>query len=310
MLSVVIPALNEQETVASTVTRVTEALRTAGIDPFEVIVIDDGSSDQTGELARQAGATVIRHPHNVGYGRSLKDGIQAARYPAIAITDADGTYPVEDLPALFATYKEGYDMVVGARSGEHYHESIVKSPLRWVLKAIVQWTASRKIPDINSGLRVFSRDITMAHFNHLCDTFSFTTSMTLAYMMNGRFVAYRDIQYFERVGKTRVRLFRDSIRTLQYVVEAAVYFNPLKIFALLSMLCVLAGVVSFTGGVIFQILSAFWLGVGCLLLAIVVFALGLVCVLLKQIMDRPMRMRAADAGSAEVLSIIERQRRA
>lgn len=310
MLSVVIPAWNEKAAIVDTVARATRTLKEAGIEPSEIIVVDDGSFDETGKLAREAGATtVIRHPHNVGYGRSLKDGISAARYPAIAITDADGTYPIEDLPALFAMYNEGYDMVVGARGGKHYRESIIKSPMRWVLRAIVEWTAGRKIPDINSGLRIFSRDLTISHFNRLCDTFSFTTSMTLAYMMKGRFVGYRDIKYFQRVGKTRVRLFRDSVRTLQYVIEACVYFNPLKIFALLSLICGVTGIAAFTLGVVFQIMSAFWLGVGCFLLAIVVFALGLVCVLLKQIMDRPSRVQAADRAG-DVLTLAERQRRA
>ena len=309
MLSVVIPALNEREAIVDTVKRVHAVLTEAKIEPFEVIVVDDGSNDGTGDLAREAGAVVVRHPHNVGYGRSLKDGITAARYPAIAITDADGTYPIEDIPKLYAMYGEGYDMVVGARTGKFYKESIIKSPLRWVLRSIVEWTAGRKIPDINSGLRIFHRDLTISHFNHLCDTFSFTTSMTLAYMMKGRFVGYRPIDYFQRIGKTRVRLFRDSIRTLQYVVEACVYFNPLKIFTLLAFLCGLMGVASFAAGVGFKIVTLFWLGIGCGLMSIVVFSLGLVCVLLKQIMDRPNRAYAADR-MGDVVPLSERQRRA
>jgi predicted membrane protein len=132
--------------------------------------------------------------------------------------------------------------------------------------------------------------------------------LTLAFMMKGRFVAYRKIDYFQRIGKTRVRLFRDSLRTLQYVVEAAVYYNPLKIFALLSMICVVISAASFAAGVGFQVLSLFWLGVGSLLLSIVVFSLGLVCVLLKQIMDRPLRSQQAAAG--DVIPMSERQKRA
>jgi glycosyltransferase involved in cell wall biosynthesis len=155
MLSVVIPALNESGAIVDTVERVGNALLQAGIAPYEIIVVDDGSSDGTGDLARAVGATVLRHPHNVGYGASLKDGIQAARYPAVAITDADGTYPIEELPAMFAVYREGFDMVVGARTGPHFHESVIKSPLRFILRGIVEWTAGRRIPDINSGLRIF-----------------------------------------------------------------------------------------------------------------------------------------------------------
>jgi glycosyltransferase involved in cell wall biosynthesis len=285
-ISVVIPALNERDSIAGTVERVRAVLGQAGLEPFEVVVVDDGSKDGTGELARQAGARVLRHAHNVGYGRSLKDGITAARYDTIVITDADGSYPIEDIPALVARYREGFDMVVGARTGKHYRESVIKQPLRIILKRIVEFTANRKIPDINSGLRVFSRATAMQFFNHLSDMFSFTTSMTLAYMMNAKFVHYQNIDYHERVGRSKVRLFRDSVRTLQYIVEAATYYNPLKIFFFFGMICLGLAAASIIFGIVLQLVSAFLLGVGAILLGIMVFAMGLLAVLLKQIMDR------------------------
>jgi glycosyltransferase involved in cell wall biosynthesis len=287
MISVVIPAFNEQYTIVETVERVHRVLTAANLEPFEIIVVDDGSEDGTGELAKKAGAHVVTHPHNVGYGRALKSGIAAAKYDTIMITDADGSYPVEQIPSLLELYHAGYDMVVGSRTGKHYSESMLKSPLRAILKTIVEFTANRHVPDINSGLRVFDRTVSMNYFNHVSDTFSFTTSLTLAYMMNSKFVAYKDIDYDERVGQSKVRLFRDSMRTLQYTVEAATYYNPLKIFFLFGLVCLAFAIASFVGGVIFQVVSAFVLGVGAILLAILVFAMGLLAVLLKQIMDRP-----------------------
>jgi glycosyltransferase involved in cell wall biosynthesis len=286
MISVVIPALNEQDAIAETVERVRSVLTEAALDPFEIIVVDDGSKDGTGELARQAGARVVRHPHNVGYGRSLKDGITVAQYDTIVITDADGSYPIEQIPALVERYRGGFDMVVGARTGDHYRESALKSPLRAVLTQIVEFTANRRIPDINSGLRVFSRATSMGFFRHTSDMFSFTTSLTLAYMMNAKFVDYMDVEYRERLGRSKVRLFRDSMRTLQYIVEAATYYNPLKIFFLFGLICLVLAFAALLGGVILQLVSAFVLGVGAILLAILVFAMGLLAVLLKQIMDR------------------------
>ena len=134
-------------------------------------------------------------------------------------------------------------MVVGSRTGEHYRQSLIKSPLRWILQHLVEYTASRSIPDINSGLRIFSRDHATSYFARLCDTFSFTTSLTLAFMMNGLFVVYVPIEYYKRVGKTKVRLLSDSLRTLQYIAEAAVYYNPLRIFMLLSIMLLAASVV-------------------------------------------------------------------
>lgn len=286
MISVIIPALNERNGIVETIARAKTVLDGAALTPYEIIVVDDGSNDGTGTLAEQAGAKVLRHAHNIGYGRSLKDGIRAATYDTIVISDADGSYPMEAIPALVARYNEGFDMVVGARTGPNYRESMLKSPLRAVLKTIVEFTANRDIPDINSGLRVFKREVAIAYFAHVSDLFSFTTSLTLAYMMNAKFVDYIPIDYKERIGRSKVNLFRDSVRTLQYVLEACTYYNPLKIFVLLAMICMVLAVISLIGGVVFQVVSGFVLGVGAILLSILVIAMGLLAVLLKQIMNQ------------------------
>jgi glycosyltransferase involved in cell wall biosynthesis len=285
MISIVIPAFNERAAIEATVRRARTALEQSGMGPYEVIVVDDGSRDGTGELAAAAGARVLRHPHNVGYGLSLKDGIAAARYDTIVISDADGSYPLEMIPELIKDYQAGFDMVVGARSGKYYQESSFKAPLRLILKGLVEFTANRDIPDINSGLRVFSKATAQKYFANVCDTFSFTTSLTLAYMMNGKFVHYRQITYDERVGNSKVRLFGDSLRTLQYILEAATYYNPLKIFGLFGLICLGMAVLDVVFGLALQVRSALVLGVGAILMGILVFAMGLLAVLLKQIMN-------------------------
>jgi polyisoprenyl-phosphate glycosyltransferase len=290
MISVVIPALNEHDEIGGTVTRVREVLSALGVGEYEVIVVDDGSHDETGSRAELAGARVLRHPHNVGYGRSLKDGIEAARYDTIIINDADGTYPIEAIPDLLACYDKGFDMVVGARSGEHYRESLIKMPLRRLLRFIVEFTAGRSIPDINSGLRVFQRAAIIEYYDHLCDTFSFTTSMTLAYMMTGKFVAYVPIDYNKRVGTSKVRLFRDSMKTLQYIIEAAIYYNPLKIFTLMACIVAMASLVSFVLALVAKLNVFFYVGVGGIISSVIVFSLGLLAVLLRQIMLKSSRL--------------------
>lgn len=284
-VSVVIPALNEALSIGETVEKVIATLNAAGEESYEVIVVDDGSSDETGAIAAAAGAKVERHLHNMGYGRSLKDGIRAAENETIVITDADGTYPIKDIPVLLEKFREGYDMVVGQRTGSEYQESIFKAPLRELLRKLVEFTSSRKIPDINSGLRVFRKSQALKFEDRLCDTFSYTTSITLALMMNGMFVAYLPIDYYARVGETKVRLFSDSLRTLQYVSEAAVYYNPLRIFGAMSFSLVVFGIALFLVNIIFNSLAFFLISVGCILLAIVVFALGLLGVILKKILD-------------------------
>ena len=286
MISVVIPALNEAGAVGASVADISSVLVAANLVPFEIIVVDDGSTDQTGKVAAEAGARVVRHPHNVGYGRSLKKGIEVATYDLIAISDADGTYPASAIPELVRLYQQGFDMVVGQRHGAHYRESALKVPLRAILRFLVEWTAGRRIPDINSGLRVFSRAAVMTYFPHLCDTFSFTTSMTLAYMMTNRFVTYSRIDYFERDGRSKVRLFRDSLRTLQYVVEAILYYNPLKIFLLFSLVCLVAAVVMMLVSLYFAIVTGVMLAVVAAMVSVVILGIGMLAVLLKQIMDK------------------------
>ncbi len=286
MISIVIPALNEERGIGATVTDIAGVLTAAGLMPFEIIVIDDGSTDGTGNAAAKAGARIIRHPHNIGYGRSLKKGIEEATYDMIAICDADGTYPAAAIPELVRLYNQGFDMAVGQRHGPHYRQSALKMPLRAVLRFLVEWTAGRRIPDINSGLRVFSRTAAMKYFPHLCDTFSFTTSMTLAYIMTRRFVTYFKIEYFERTGSSKVRLFRDSLKTLQYVVEAIVYYNPLKIFLLLSLICGVMAAIIMLISLYFSIVTGILLAVGTAVAAIIMFGIGLLAVLLKQIMDK------------------------
>ena len=284
MISVVIPAYNEAAAIAATVQQVSAVL--AG-DVHEIVIIDDGSSDATAQNAGAAGARVITHAHNLGYGAALKTGIRAATHDLIVITDADGTYPNDAIPQLIGKFRGGFNMIVGARTGEHYRESIVKAPLRYLLKWLVEFTTGRRIPDVNSGLRVFSRTEALPYLELLCNTFSFTTSITLAYMMTGKFVGYVPIAYNQRIGATKVKLFRDSLRTLQYIVQAILYYNPLKMFILVSGLLFVAGSIFMLMAWRLKIMAAFYLGVGCLLMVVQVFTMGLLAELLSRIMTKP-----------------------
>ncbi len=283
-VSIVIPALNEEKEVGKTVSSIFNLFAQNGLELPEIIVVNDGSSDATAANAQKAGARVINHPHNVGYGASLKDGIRSAKNDTIVICDADGTYPIDAIPELLTAYAEGFHMVVGARQGKHYHQSFLKKRLRQILRWMVEFISGRVIPDINSGLRVFSRKTVLPFFPRLCDTFSFTTSMTLALMMTSHFVKYIPIDYHERVGTTKVRLVRDSLRTLQFLVEATIYYNPLKIFMVFSGLLFLISIPGFCISAFLGLRIGYLVGIGSILLAFLMFGIGLLAVLLKQIM--------------------------
>lgn len=285
-LSLVIPALDEEAGIQYTLAEGHRVLQAAGISPYEIVVVDDGSQDGTAEAARLGGATVVRHPHNAGYGRSLKTGILSAKYDTIVISDADGTYPLDRIPDLLRRYSEGFDLVVGERSGAELNDSAIKGPLRATLCFLVEYAVGRKVPDVNSGLRVFSRETVVEHFDHLSNAFSFTTSMTLGYMMRGRFVAYEKIDYRARIGRTKVRLFRESLKTLQYIIQAIIYYNPLKLFLLASTICMALAAITIGFAFVFQVFSGFMLGVGIILVALIVFALGLLADLLRQILKK------------------------
>lgn len=283
-ISVVIPAFNEESAIVDTIENCRKVLVALSVEDFEIIIVDDGSTDRTAELAHANGARVVRHPGNGGYGLSLKDGIRAAKFDTVVITDADGTYPVDKIPDLLEEYRKGFNMVVGARTGKYYRETFYKSPMRLVLRWIVEFTAGRKIPDVNSGLRVFSRNEIVGYFNHLCNTFSFTTSVTLAYLMTGRYLKHIPIPYYKRIGSSKVRLLRDSMRTLQFIVQAALYYNPLKIFLILCGLVLSFSVLCFGISLVTHLTVTFYLGIGGILMSILIFSLGLLSELVRQIM--------------------------
>lgn len=289
-LSIVIPVYNEEGAIIETINEITSVCKKYAINIYEIIIVNDGSTDHTAEVLSHTNCNIIHHPHNIGYGRSIKDGIKAALYDTIVITDADRTYPVDQIPVLLTEYQKDFDMVVGARTGKYYRGSLLKTPLRRILRFIVEFAAERKIPDINSGLRIFSKAKIMPMHSRLCNTFSFTTSMTLGFIMSGYFVKYIEIPYHERHGKTKVKLFKDSFRTLQYILQAINYYNPIKLFLLFTGFCLFLSFLFFVIALITHLQTLFLLGVGTAISGLVVLCFGLLADLLKQIMDKKIEL--------------------
>jgi glycosyltransferase involved in cell wall biosynthesis len=280
-LSLIIPAYNEAAAITDIVRRSTTALTQCAMQ-WEVIVVSDCSSDGTAELAVAAGARVIEHPTNKGYGNSLKTGISFASYSKVAIIDGDGSYHPEEL-RLLAPHASNFDMVVGQRSGYHFKGGPFKRAGRRLQHFLVEFTTGTKVPDVNSGMRIFPRDAALNFFDTLCGGFSFTTSITLSMMMCGYTITFIPINYTTRIGNSHIHYYRDTLRSLQIITHAILKYNPIKAFIPLSgvaLLCsAVTGLLAITALFFSQLSQALWLGlftVICLMTALTIFALGLV----------------------------------
>ena len=236
-VTILVPAYNEENGIGP----VLDELKKLNL-PGEILVIDDGSTDKTFERAQATGVQVIRHDINRGYGQALKSGILAARNDIIVITDADGTYPNEELENLLS-YISTHDMVVGARTGSQVKIPIIRQPAKKFLNILANYLAGTRIPDLNSGMRAFRKDVALKFFNILPSGFSFTTTITLAMLSNGYRVKYFPINYHQREGKSKIHPIRDTIGFTLLIVRTTLYFNPLKVFMPMSGMVFLAAVV-------------------------------------------------------------------
>lgn len=235
-LSVLIPAFNEEESIQDTVNRVKKALPHA-----EIIVINDGSKDSTGKiLEKLSDVKVITNPYNLGYGASLKKGLLEASGDYVAITDADGTYPIEDLPKLLKEIPS-VDMVVGSRTGKNVHIPFFRRPAKWFIGKLANFMSGKKIPDLNSGLRIFDKQKAKEFIRLYPSGFSFTTTITLAFLTNDYTINYIPINYFKRKGKSTIHPIKDFIGFITLIFRIILNFRPIKFFLAPGIFLLFAG---------------------------------------------------------------------
>ncbi len=233
LFSVVVPCFEEEGSIRKTIAELRGCLR--GLEPYELIVVDDGSADGTPSIlasakAQDADLDVFTHYDNQGYGAALKTGIRASSGEYIVITDADGTYPNDRIPELLAA-AEDVDMVVGARTSDEVEYPLLRKIPKVFMRAYAVWITRQDIPDLNSGMRVLRRSVVERFLNVLPDGFSFTTTITIAMMTNRYPVRYVPISYAKRVGRSKIRPVRDTLRFFQLILRTGMYFAPLRVYS-------------------------------------------------------------------------------
>jgi glycosyltransferase involved in cell wall biosynthesis len=230
-VSVIIPARNEAAAIGDVVRAAAAALEASGrFCPFEILVVNDGSADRTGEIAAAAGARVVSNPATRGYGGAVKRGVRAASAEVLCLVDGDGTYPVAEIPAMLAELAAGADQVIGARTAEGARVPWSRRPAKWLVTKGAGLLAGHPIPDLNSGLRCLRRARMEPLMRILPDGFSLTSTLTVAALLDGWELRWHPIGYDRRVGSSKFKAIRDTARLLLAVVRAVVYFDPLKFF--------------------------------------------------------------------------------
>lgn len=232
-LSVVLPAFNEQDAVEVVIRDIRDALRDwHGV--WEILVVDDASWDCTAERAESTGVVVIRRAENGGAGAARKTGIRNARGGLVAMIDVDGSYPVCDLPKMLEYFPQ-YDQVNGMRTSEQGSNRVLRVPVKWLIRKTAEYLSAKSIPDLNTGMKVFKRDIMLQYMWAIPDGFSCVTSMTLAFICNGHPVKYVPIAYRPRIGTSKFRPVRDTATYAMTVVRVIMYFQPLRVFLPLAL---------------------------------------------------------------------------
>jgi glycosyltransferase involved in cell wall biosynthesis len=233
-VTVLLPAYNEELAIAATITKIRQLY-----PDFEILVVDDGSTDNTMRAAMDAGATVWPHPYNIGNGAAIKTGMRIASGEWIVMMDADGQHRPEDI-ALLLAHKDKYDMIVGARakgSDTSIHRNLANKVYNWFASYVTKFT----IEDLTSGFRLVNNNTVRQFIYLLPNTFSYPSTLTMSYLRSGRSIKYVPIETVARKGTSKIKLLQDGIRFFLIITKIATLFSPLRIFLPVSITLFLTG---------------------------------------------------------------------
>jgi polyisoprenyl-phosphate glycosyltransferase len=248
-VTVVLPCFNEQDHVLAEIDRISVALDASGYS-YELLAIDDKSTDETLARLRAAEKTyprlrVVAFRRNGGSGTVRRIGTHDARGQIVVWTDADMTYPNERIPE-FVRYLDDnpdVDQVVGARTSEQGTHKLLRVPAKWVIRKFAEWLSGTTIPDLNSGLRAFRREVSLPYLRLLPPGFSCVTTITMSFLSNQHIVDYVPIDYAQRAGHSKFHPLKDAYRYILQVLRMVMYFNPLKVLMPLAIWLLVIGVV-------------------------------------------------------------------
>jgi glycosyltransferase involved in cell wall biosynthesis len=268
-ISIIIPVFNE----AGRLLELLNNIRALQLASSEIIVIDDGSTDGSTDAAMAGGANVIRHPYNIGNGAAIKSGIRAARGRLLVLMDGDGQHRPEDIPKLIAESRN-YHMVVGARakgSKRRFHRYAANV----VYNLLASYVTRFKVKDLTSGFRLLSRLDALWFIDLLPNTFSYPTTLTLAFLRSGLTVKYVPIQTLYRAGQSKISLVTDGVRFLLIITKIATLFSPFRVFLPVSLFFFFSGIANY--GYTFITQHRFTnMSVFLLTTAVIIFMLGLI----------------------------------
>ncbi len=283
-VTVVLPAYNEAGHVVAEVDRISAALKATDYS-FEILVVDDGSTDGTGDRVEGLPfVRLMRFPTNRGSGTARRIGSAEAYGRYVVWTDADMTYPNERIPELVDHLVAGKaHQVVGARTTEEGTMKALRVPAKWAIRRLAEYLSNTRIPDLNSGLRAFSKEHALPYLGLLPAGFSCVTTITLAFLANGLLVDYIPISYAEREGRSHFHPIKDAYRYILQVVRMSTFFEPLRVFAPIALTLITIGSAKIVLDLFTKDLRITTNAVLALLSGLILFSLGLLADLIVRV---------------------------